>query len=407
MGVWNSDRTVITKKGMQLLSDIAGKKALVLSKAVAGSDYTDPALLESMTDITHQQMDMKFSEFSRDENGTAYVDVYIENSSVTEGFYHQQIGIFAKDTDDNDVLFLVAQADSPDYIPTSATPVYITHRIFMQFSGNSDVEVKVDFSGVVTQDVLREELKKKENAFEKNSAFNKNFSDSAGDYATLGKKAYAGGSVSVARADHVHPVGTILKFAENNWDSGGKTNLLPDTNRWVMSNGQTPAVWGGYEFEATFTGAWEGFSCFFDEDRLAKVQGKKVEFGVDYLTGASSRLELIVDGNAVNYILQTETAASVSVQIPEGTSSVTLRVIIFSADDLHCAFGGVYLYDAQEEAEKPDDGDALFLSVRKVLQSALPSSAASGTVYLTEKGNLYLGKDDGSLLPLAGSDELT
>ena len=34
MGVWKSEHTVITAKGMQLLSDLAGKKPLVISKAV-------------------------------------------------------------------------------------------------------------------------------------------------------------------------------------------------------------------------------------------------------------------------------------------------------------------------------------------------------------------------------------
>ena len=34
--------------------------------------------------------------------------------------------------------------------------------------------------------------------------------------------------------------GAKLKFAENNWNEGGLTNLLPDTNTWVMSNGKPP-----------------------------------------------------------------------------------------------------------------------------------------------------------------------
>ena len=141
MGVWNSTSTVITNAGMNLLTDIAGKKALKLSRVVAGSDYIEPAELKAMTAISHQQMDMSFSEFGKDENGTAFVDVYLDNSEVTEAFYHQQIGIFAKDSADNEVLFLVAQADSPDYIPKADAPVFITHRIFMKVLGDSEVEV--------------------------------------------------------------------------------------------------------------------------------------------------------------------------------------------------------------------------------------------------------------------------
>lgn len=91
MGVWKSDHTVITAKGMQLLSDLAGKKPLVISRAVAGSDYTTPSELENLTDITHQQLNMKFSDFAEDDKGTAYLDIYLDNAEVTTEFYHQQI----------------------------------------------------------------------------------------------------------------------------------------------------------------------------------------------------------------------------------------------------------------------------------------------------------------------------
>lgn len=407
MGVWKSDHTVITAKGMQLLSDLAGKKPLVICRAAAGSDYTTPSELENLTDITHQQMNMKISDFAKDDKGTAYLDIYLDNAEVTTEFYHQQIGLYAKDTSNEEVLFLVAQAESPDYIPIANTPVYITHRIFLKFSGNSKTEVKVDFSGVVTQDVLQSALEKKENAFSKNSAFNKNFSDTDSDYMPCGKSAYAGGSDSVARADHVHPIGGKLKFAENNWNTGGLTNLLPDTNTWIMSNGKAPDVWGSYSFEATFTGAWEAFSCFFDSDLIAKVKGKIVEFGVEKLVGASARLETVVDGSALNYILQTDSAAKVQVSIPASATSVTLRIIIFSADDLHCEFNGVYLNDPQEEVSKSDEGDTIYLEVRKVTQSKIPKKGVSGSVYITEKGNLYFARDDGMLIPLAGSKAIS
>ena len=406
MGVWKSEGTVITDAGMQLLADIAGKGPLRLSRAVAGTDYTPLPELAKKTGISHVAMDLNFSEIGKDENRTAFVDVYLENSSVTEAFYHQQIGLYAKDLAGNDVLFLVAQADSPDYIPVKTSHVYITHRIFMKFSGNAQVEVYADFSGVVTQETLREALKKKENAFDKNSAFNQNFSGDASDYMPLGRKAYPGGSSSVARADHVHPLGTMLKFAENNWSSGGLTNLLPDTNRWVMSNGRTPDVWSGYAFEATFTSAWEGFSCFFDSDLLEEIRGKTIRFGVGHLTGASSRLELIVDGSVVNYVIASKTAVSAEASIPLTAAEVTLRIIIFSADDLHCEFDGVYLYDKAEEAAANDDGKEIYLAVRKVQQKKLPSSGVSGTLYITERGNLYLAGDDGALIPLAGSEAI-
>lgn len=405
MGVWKSEHTVVTDAGTRLLAAIAGKEPLRLSRAAAGTDYTSPAELAKKTEISHAAMDLHFSEIGRDGNGTAFVDVYLENSSVAKPFFHQQIGLYAKGMDGGDILFLVAQAESPDYIPDGTSRVFITHRIFLKFSGSAQAEVRADFSGVVTQETLREELKKKEPAFDKNSAFNRNFSDTASDCMPAGKRAHPGGSSSVARADHVHPIGTVLKFAEDGWDSGGVANLLPDTSRWVMSSGRRPDAWGGYAFEANFTSVWEGFSCFFDAGLLESVRGRTVKFGVDRLAGASSRLELIVDGSVANYILATDTPASVEAQIPASASEVTLRIIIFSADDLHCAFQGVYLHDKSAETAG-GDGKETYLAVRKVLQERLPSSGASGTLYITERGNLYLAGDDGALIPLAGSEAI-
>ena len=404
MGVWRSDDTVITKAGLDLLAELTGNGTVSITRAVAGADYTAVAELAELTDITHVMMNLSFSGFENSSDGTTYVDVVVDNSSVTEEFFHQQIGLFALNSAGEEVLFLVSQATSPDYITLPDTPLYITHRLFIKYSGSESVKVTVDFSGVVTREVLNAALKEKEDAFLKNSAFNRNFSDSEDDYKTLGKKAVPGGSASVARADHIHPIGTMLKFAENNWSSGEKTNLVADTNTWVMSNGQTPTVWGDYEFEATFTGVWEGFSYFFSADEVEGLKGKNVIFGVDVLEGTSARLELIADSAVLTYLLESAEPISVSALIPDTVTSITMRIIIFSADDLYCKFTGLYLHDVNEEVNAKDEGEDLYLMVRKVLQLKLPETAESGVMYITEKGNLYLGKEDGSFLPLGGSE---
>ena len=127
---------------------------------------------------------------------------------------------------------------------------------------------------------------------------------------------------------------------------------------------------------------------------------------MDHLAGTSSRLELIVDGSVSNYILATEEPASAEVMIPDTAAEVTLRIIIFSADDLHCEFTGVYLYDKAQEETASDDGKEIYLVVRKVLQEKLPESGVDGTLYITERGNLYLAGDGGTLIPLAGSEAI-
>ena len=217
------------------------------------------------------------------------------------------------------------------------------------------------------------------------------------------------GTVLTEKIEYVHGERNILSLYEqdlDNWSQSGYTNLLPDTDTWTMSSGLTPTTWGNYEFEATFQGAWEGFSCFFSAALVTALQGKTIEVGVDYLTGDSARLELIVDGSVVNYLLATASADSFRVAIPAAASSVTLRIIIFNSTDLHCKFEGVHLYDPSEEVTRPDEGQVIYLALRKVRQANLPAVGTSGTLYITEQGNLYLADDNGALIALAGSTAL-
>lgn len=212
--------------------------------------------------------------------------------------------------------------------------------------------------------------------------------------------ASAGTAESVSRSDHIHPAGMTVKFAENSWGKVSITNLLPDTTDWVMSNGCTPDVVGDYGFEATFTSAWEGFSCFFDGALLNLIRGKTIKFGVDTLIGASARLELVVDGNGGAWILETNAPRTMEVAIPDNVASVTLRAIIFSEGDLHCKFTGVRLYDKLDE-DAAATGDA-YLTVRKVRQENIPPVGVSGTLYITEQGGVYFAGDGGQVIPLHG-----
>lgn len=120
-------------------------------------------------------------------------------------------------------------------------------------------------------------------------------------------------------------------------------NLLPDTDTWYMSNGSKPDKCGGYSFEATFNCAWEGFICDLNPTLIERVKGRKLAFGVDSLEGADARLEILMDGAYINGIESTDTPKRVITDVPETVSSMTIRLIIFGTDDLHCKFTGVSL----------------------------------------------------------------
>lgn len=187
-----------------------------------------------------------------------------------------------------------------------------------------------------------------------------------------------------------------LKIVENEWGNLGSSNILPTTNNWVMSNGQTPTIAINYNFSATFTSVWEAFSCFFSEDIISLIKGKTMKIGVNNFISDSCRLELVVDNNSVAQISNTTTPYSVEYTFPISMQSVTLRVICFSdTDNLSCSFENVYMYNKDDE-----DSDSVFFQVRLKLQDNLPTIGERGSFYITEKGNIYFTGADGSLLNL-------
>lgn len=203
---------------------------------------------------------------------------------------------------------------------------------------------------------------------------------------------------------HTHPISARLKLAENCWESETVSNLIPDTNTWVMSNGNVPDVSGDFRFEATFTSAWEGFSCFFSAELIERVKGKNIMFGLDSLSGASARLELVVDTTWIGGITATESPQFVRASIPETVSSITLRIIIFSADDMHCAFSGVYFYD-MAEVSAADSNNEAFFSVRQIMDDNVPVVGVKGTLYFTNRGKMYFTGPNGQVIPLGKSTD--
>lgn len=403
MGVWKSEDTVITNQGLALLGSITGSNVLKITRAVAGDDKEDPAELTAMTDITHIKQVMTISGFQDSGNGNAYCDVSLNNADVSEGYFHQQIGLFAQGNDGKEVLFIISQAATPDYIPDKSKPITVTHRIYIDYSSNKDAAFEVSFAGFVTQADLARELQNKEDAFEKGTAFNRDFCSDKSMLHEDGETVSTGNSITVPRADHVHPIGNKLKYAENAWPRGDEGNYCPDTSQWVMSNGRSPTKSGNHDFEATFTSAWEDFHVDLSKEQISAIHGQTIVYGVTSFTGANAQLEIDVNGGWGSSFTQSSGALSAEYSVPASVSSMKIRLVVTGAADLHAAFTGVYIRLKDAPASADSDEEVLFLQVRKVAADKLPESATPGTLYITEAGDLYLGKDDNSLLALAGS----
>mgnify|MGYP006916311975 CR=1 FL=1 len=125
--------------------------------------------------------------------------------------------------------------------------------------------------------------------------------------------------------------------------SQGGGNILPDTDTWQMYNGKKPLVCGGYRFEHTFDEVWGGYYCYFKSDLMDAVRGKTVAVGVRSLTGEKAKIEMVCNNSLVIGIMHTDTPKEMHYTVPDNISSGYVRAVVFGADDLHCAFEGVYM----------------------------------------------------------------
>lgn len=158
MSIWSN--AVITNKGLALLAKLVAGNTLTITKAVTGSGTVAVSALASQTSVTNQQQVMSFRTISYPSAGTCAVPAYITNENLNTGYTAKQIGIFANDPDDGEILFFIAQDTTGTTVPSiSDMPGFSAEWTFYFTYGQADnVSVTVDPSNTVTQDQLDQYL---------------------------------------------------------------------------------------------------------------------------------------------------------------------------------------------------------------------------------------------------------
>ena len=106
----------ITKLGMQLLAGNVGK-SLIFTKALCGSNKVDIDTLEDLTSINASR-NLSITEITPHQNNMK-IRLQLNNDNLQNSFNLHQIGLFAKYSDSqSDVLYMIMQTDTPDYIPS-------------------------------------------------------------------------------------------------------------------------------------------------------------------------------------------------------------------------------------------------------------------------------------------------
>lgn len=163
----NFNAASLTKKGISLLAKTqAGQTGIEFTKAVSGSGSY--AVDEPLTDkeaLKDQKQEFPIDKLSVLNDTTVSIRFSItnqqESGNLTEGYYVKEVGLFAADPDEGEILYAVATAveDQWDYMPAynSLMPAYITIEFYAEVSNAANVTIKCA-GRFVTAEELEEEL---------------------------------------------------------------------------------------------------------------------------------------------------------------------------------------------------------------------------------------------------------
>lgn len=154
MATWND--AVVTYKGLALQAKLIQGTTLTITKVVIGAGYVSPVLLIQQTAVSQPQKTLSaVSAVSYPEEGKCALQINVTNDDVTTAYTAKQIGFYATDPDDGEILYCIAQVDSSSggtYIPSKTEmPGYSAEWTFyMQYGNADDVTVTVDPSNTVS-----------------------------------------------------------------------------------------------------------------------------------------------------------------------------------------------------------------------------------------------------------------
>jgi len=166
MNIWSN--AVMTNAGLALLAKLVAGTTLTITKAQTGSGTVATSQLPSQTSVTNPQQTLTFRSVTTPEDGTAALTCYLTNDSLTTGYTATQVGIYAQDPDDGEILFFIAQAasGSGSVVPSSSEmPGYTAEWTFYFAYGQaSSVNVTVSPANTVSQEQAQQMISAAVNA---------------------------------------------------------------------------------------------------------------------------------------------------------------------------------------------------------------------------------------------------
>lgn len=172
MNIWES--TVLTDKGAALQAKLIEGQTLHITQVMTGGAKVPLVNLRQQTSVTDGGKRITLQPV-RIEGHQMVVPVLLENTGLEESYDLWQVGIYAQDPDEGEILYCLAQATEAKHIPSAAEgPGFsITWDFYFKTSNTVPIEVNLNSKGLVSIEQYQvhegeiESLKKSNIIFEK------------------------------------------------------------------------------------------------------------------------------------------------------------------------------------------------------------------------------------------------
>ena len=133
---------------------------LEITRAVSGTAYVTPGLLQKQTSVAGQMQELTFKPVTYPGEERCSLKCNLTNEGLKTGYMAMQIGVYAKDPDAGEILYFISQAEvgKGTEIPSEAeAPGYSAEWDFtVQFGQADGVTVVVDPSNTVSRADMEE-----------------------------------------------------------------------------------------------------------------------------------------------------------------------------------------------------------------------------------------------------------
>lgn len=149
MNIW--ENTVLTDQGRALQAKLLKGQTLKITRVTTGTKKVPVVDLRQQTAVTEGGYDLTLQP-ARTEGDKTIIPVLLENKGLNESYDLWQVGFYAEDPDEGEILFCLSQASQAKNIPAEAeSPGFsITWDFYFNTSDTAPFEVVLDSAGLVS-----------------------------------------------------------------------------------------------------------------------------------------------------------------------------------------------------------------------------------------------------------------